>query len=163
MKIVDFKGTYEATSIQELETILMRRHCDGVNSFWLSHGNEEYPTLSVLVKNGFAALCYIPEESEAGFMSTGKMQGLKPGGMTTFSLSEHRADDVEILNDAVLPWPAALAAAKEFFSSKGLGGGSASLPTPIFPGILRGDLHKSPGNLALGNTANPPPRLTSVC
>jgi hypothetical protein len=37
------------------------------------------------------------------------------------------------------------------------GGGSASLPTPIFPGILRGDLHKSPGNLALGNTANPPP------
>jgi hypothetical protein len=38
-----------------------------------------------------------------------------------------------------------------------VGGGSASLPTPIFPGILRGDLHKSPGNLALGNTANPPP------
>jgi hypothetical protein len=41
---------------------------------------------------------------------------------------------------------------------RNIGGGSASLPTPIFPGILRGDLHKSPGNLALGNTANPPPK-----
>jgi hypothetical protein len=39
-----------------------------------------------------------------------------------------------------------------------MGGGSAGLPTQVFPGILNSGLHKIPGNEALGNAADPPPK-----
>ena len=116
MKVVDFKSTHTAKGLRELETILMRRGRNGLNAFWLSHENQEYPTLSILVKGDLAALHYIPAESEAGFRSVGKMPGLEPRGTTSFSISENPADDVEELNDSVLPFSVALSVANEFFA-----------------------------------------------
>ena len=120
MKVEDINGVCEAATFQELETRLMRRHGDGFNSFWLSHGGEDYPTLSLLVKGELATLAYITAKSDAGFRSVGNMLELTPGEMTTFSISMNRADDICVLNDAVLPFSAALRAAKEFFVSKDL-------------------------------------------
>jgi hypothetical protein len=120
MKVIDFDGVHEATSVEELDTILKTRHGDGVNAFWLSHGTDAYPTLSLLVKGDLATLNYVPEEHDAGFRSVGKMPGLKLGETTTFSMSNNRADDVVLLNNAVLPFSAALKAAREFFLSKAL-------------------------------------------
>jgi hypothetical protein len=120
MKVTDINGIYEPTNLHELETILMRRHGSGYNSFWLSRGDEEYPTLSLLVKDGLATLNYVPEENDAGFRSGGNLADLKAGEMTTFSINSNRADDVVVLNDAVLPFSAALQAAKEFFASRAL-------------------------------------------
>jgi hypothetical protein len=122
MKVTHFNGTCQANDVHELETILMKRHGNGLNAFWLSHGGEEFPTLSVLVKGELAVLHYMPAENDAGFRSVGNRPGLKPGGTTTFSLSKHRADDVQELNDAVVIFTAALAAAKQFFFSKALPG-----------------------------------------
>ena len=119
MKVIDLNGAHEAISVEELDTILKRRQGTGVNSFWLSHGIA-YPTLSLLVKGDLATLNYVPEEHDAGFRSVGKMPGLNAGETTTFAMSNNRADDVVVLNDAVLPFSAALKAAKEFFLSKDL-------------------------------------------
>jgi len=120
MKVIYFDGVQEATSVDELETILKKEHGVGVNSFWLSHGSDAYPTLSLLVKGDLATLNYVPKEDDAGFASVGKVPELKPGETTTFSISNNRADDVVVLNDAVLPFSVALRAAKEFFFSKDL-------------------------------------------
>ena len=120
MKIVDFKDTHVAKGLPELERILLRRHGKGLNAFWLSHESQEYPTLSILVKGDLAALHYIPTEDEAGFRSAGKMPGLEPSGTTSFSMSENPADDVEELNDSILPFSVALSVAKEFFVSNEL-------------------------------------------
>jgi hypothetical protein len=73
-----------------------------------------------LVKDGLATLNFVPKEFDAGFSSVGGMPGLMPGESTTFAISKSRADDVVVLNDAVLPFSAALQAAKEFFVSKNL-------------------------------------------
>jgi hypothetical protein len=120
MKVVDINGVYEPTNIHELETILMKTCGNGFNSFWLSHEGEEYPTLSLLVKDNLATLNYLPKEYDAGFRSVGRVPGLKPGDTTTFSINTNRADDLIVQNDAVLPFSTALQAAKEFFFSKDL-------------------------------------------
>ena len=120
MKVVDINGVSEPTNIHELEIILIRRCGNGFNAFWLSHEGEEYPMLSLLVNDDLATLNYVPKECDAGFRSVGRMPDLAPGETTTFSISNNRADDVVVLNDAVLPFSVALQAAKEFFFSKDL-------------------------------------------
>ena len=65
--VVDFKSTHVARELRDLETILSRRYGDGRNAFWLSHENQKYPTLSILVNGDMAAIHYIPAEREAGF------------------------------------------------------------------------------------------------
>src|SRR5258708_24352385 len=116
MRVYDFNGPYEANSIQDLETLLMRRDGHGANGFWLSHESALYPTLSLLVKDDLAYLHYVPKENEAGFRSVGKMASVLPGKMTTFFINKD-GDQITVLNDAVLPFSAALRAAKPFFFS----------------------------------------------
>lgn len=117
MNVADIKGVLTARTILELETLLMRRCANSFNSFWLSHCDEDYPKLSLLVKGDLATLNYFPKEFDAAFVSVGRMPELKVGETTTFSISTDRADDLIVLNDAVLPFSAALEAAKEFFHS----------------------------------------------
>lgn len=120
MKVVDIDSTYEVNDTHDLECILLRRCDGGFNSFWLSHDAEDYPTLSLLVKNDLATLNYVPEEFDAGFFSVGGKMVLGPPGMTTFSISKSRADDVAVLNSAVISFCSALQAAKDFFISNAL-------------------------------------------
>jgi hypothetical protein len=120
MKIIDFEGVHEVTSVEELDTILKTRHGEGVNSFWLSHGSNAYPTLSILVNGDLAALNFIAEENDAGFRSISSMPKLKSNQTITFATSSSPADDVVVPNDAVLPFSTALKAAKDFFLSKEL-------------------------------------------
>jgi hypothetical protein len=114
MQVQDIDGTYEVKSIPELETILRRRDESGANAFWLSPDAGRYPMLSLLVKGDLAALHFLPKEREAGCRSVGKLTN---GETTRFHISKHRADDVHVINDSLIPVSAALVAAQEFFSS----------------------------------------------
>jgi len=116
MRIVDFKGVTETESIEQLETILRRRSENDYNMFSLSHTNEEYPCLEIPVKGGIAALFYMPKEFDAGLRSMGRMPGIKRQEVSIFHLST--GEELPVINDAVLPFSAALNAAKEFFLSK---------------------------------------------
>jgi len=113
---------YNMTSINELETALAKRY-DDRNCFWISHDDHQYPTLGILVKGDMAYVSYLPRELEAGFRSVGDM-GADPDDMVTLSISEFKGDDVDVLREAIVPWPTALSVAKEFFHSK-------ELPTSI--------------------------------
>jgi hypothetical protein len=118
MTVVDIAGAHEVKNVRELEAVLMRRYKNDLNAFWLAHRNGEYPTLSLLVKEDLASLNYIPKEHVAGLRSVGNMPHLNSGETTRFSISNNSGDDLFVLNDAVLPFSAALRAAKEFFFSE---------------------------------------------
>jgi hypothetical protein len=125
MTITDISGvTREAANTQDLELILNRRREDGLNSFWLCNTNEEFPRLSVLVKDHLATLYFLPTENGTSFRSIGALSHLQSGELITFAMSNYRADDVSVPNDAVVPFSLALQAAKEFL-------GSDSLPRSI--------------------------------
>lgn len=117
MKIIDISGEYTASSIDEVETILQRREEPGGNAFWLSHDEEDYPMLSVLVKADIAALDFLERDDEPGFRSVGNLPNVNRNENTVFSISRNRADDLEVQNDALISFPDALAAAKEFLDS----------------------------------------------
>jgi hypothetical protein len=120
MLVVDINGEHEARELEELETLLTSRIDNGVNSFWLFSKNQEYPKLAIVVKEKLAVVHYFPEANHAGYQSLGSSNELDPAGKTIFCISRYRADDIEVLNSAVLLFPAALEAAKEFFSSSEL-------------------------------------------
>jgi hypothetical protein len=118
--VIDICGAYEVGSLSELETILRKRHGGDTNSFWLSPQGKEFPRLSLLVKGDLATLLYLPSEGHAGFRPIGTGAGLERAAMTTFSISRSPADDVSVLNDAVIPFSTALTAVKEFWASTDL-------------------------------------------
>jgi len=116
MKIEDLQGTYEAKDISEFDTLLQKRYGPAVNSFWLSHNNENYPALSLLVSGDLSTLKYLPNDSHAGFIPAGRVKALPEGGFTTFRIDTVE-QEIEIANEAVIPVSAALSAAREFFCS----------------------------------------------
>jgi Immunity protein Imm1 len=120
MTVQDFGGVHEIGNLVELEATLMRRYGDGVNGFWLSHGRENYPTISLMVRGDLSYLHYFPTEDHPGFTPTGEeLEGSGPGSTTTFYIDSFQAP-IEIANDAMVSFPTALRVAKEFFFSKEL-------------------------------------------
>jgi hypothetical protein len=119
MKVEDFKVSGEVADAGELAIVLARRHGNGVNEFWLSHGNDRYPAISLLVKGDLAALHYLRNETGAGFRSAGNLANLAAGATTTFWISAG-GETIDVLNDAVMPFSVALAAAQEFLISREL-------------------------------------------
>ena len=119
MMVTDSRSVeIRVASTGELEAALASRYGDS-NCFWLSHDEELYPNLNVLIRGDLAYLYYIRTESEAGFSSLGHTCGesWKP---VRFSISEYPADDIYAEPDAIVPVPTAIAVAKEFFHCKDL-------------------------------------------
>jgi hypothetical protein len=113
MQINDDNGTLEATTDQELEAFLTRRHeMDGVpvNSFMMSH-REQGPVLSMLVREEMACQDYMADSSGTAFTSQGDMPGLAKDGMTEFCFYSQRQP---VLNSHVVSVAEAVRAAKEF-------------------------------------------------
>src|SRR6266508_5609040 len=97
MTVTDLTGTHEVSDLRELDAILSRRQ-DGKNWYWLAHGTDLYPTLTLVVKGDLAYLWFVPNHSNPGFNSIATDHGLDPNGSTTFSISEHTGDDIVVLN-----------------------------------------------------------------
>ena len=119
MIVADLKNVvHHVASLSQLETTLGVRY-NGANCFWISHDDDQYPTLGILVKGDMAYLNYIPKEFDAGYRSVGQ-PGRDSHDVVTFSISDYSADDLDILREAIVPWSTALAVAKDFFHSKEL-------------------------------------------
>src|SRR5262245_7810970 len=117
MRIADFSSERVVADEADLETALAKRYAGDANAFWLWHDDGEFPALSILIKADIAYLHYFPQEGHAGFRPVGGVAGLPDGGSATFLLGPS-TDDVEVLNDAVVPVPTALKVARDFFRSK---------------------------------------------
>jgi hypothetical protein len=116
LRIEGFDGIHHAYSIEDLKELLMKRGRDESNSFWLSHENKKSPSLALLVKGELAGLHYFPEESHPGFVPLGNIANLSSGNTTTF-YTDKSGEEINILNDAVVPLSTALLVAREFFST----------------------------------------------
>jgi len=73
MRIQDYDSVCDVTNPADIEAALSKRHDGGINSFWLSHGTELFPTIGMLVKGSLANVHYIPKDRDAGFTSVAKM------------------------------------------------------------------------------------------
>jgi len=121
MRINDFSGvTHYAGDTEQIDKILHQRYGDGVNMFFLAHGDEIYPVMSLQVSGHLACLHYYPREGPAGFVSLGDLKsvGLQPGGETTFYVSLDQP--IWSINEHVIPFSNALKAAHEFSATPGL-------------------------------------------
>jgi hypothetical protein len=119
MKIQDNESETNVTSSRDIEAALSKRQGSGRNSFWLSHGTELYPVISVLVNGDLAYLEYFPSDGHPGFTSVGGSLDLSPGGHTAF-FPDDTHETLQIMNEAVVPFPDAVRAAQEFAISKTL-------------------------------------------
>jgi hypothetical protein len=119
MKVDFIDGAADVNDAPQLEAVLLCRQADGTNAFWLSHGPGIAPSLNVLVRDEKAALLFCPEEGHPVWRSAGGKVVCETGAMVRFSIIRHSGDDVNVVADAVVPFSAALAAAKEFFGITG--------------------------------------------
>lgn len=119
MRIEDHNSLCHATDPRKIDEVLGRRFDNGINAFWLSHGDEKFPAINLLVNGDLAYLHYFPGEDHPGFASVGDLENLDPEGQTTFLL-ETFSDSLQILNEHVVLFSDALKAAQEFAKSAGL-------------------------------------------
>jgi hypothetical protein len=113
MRIQDNDSVSNVTDPVEIEAALSKRHVAGRNSFWLSHGAELFPVINIMVKGDLAYLDYFPSEGHPGFASVGGSLHLSPGEHSTF-FPDHTNETLQIMNEAIVPFPDALKAAQEF-------------------------------------------------
>ena len=84
MKIEDYDSAFEAVNPREIEVALSKRHENGMNSFWLSHGTEEFPYINILAKGDLAYVHYFPRGKHPGFASAAKVPVDKPHETSVF-------------------------------------------------------------------------------
>ena len=116
MKIEDYDSECDVADPADIDAALNKRHGDGLNSFWLSHGAEEFPAINILVKRDIAYVHYFPTEGEPGFASAAEVPGPRPNETSIFF--EYPTEKMWILNSALIPFSDALKAAQEFAVSK---------------------------------------------
>lgn len=50
MRVEDYDSKCEVADPADIDAVLSKRHGDGLNSFWLSHGAEDFPAINILVR-----------------------------------------------------------------------------------------------------------------
>jgi hypothetical protein len=113
MRIQDYDTVWDVTNPAEIEKALKTRHRAGRNSFWLSHGNKEFPAINIMVNGELAYIHYLPARRHPGFASIGTVKGLTSGEETVFYMNSP-TEPLGIVNEAVVRFPDALKAAQEF-------------------------------------------------
>jgi|SRR5580693_9061754 hypothetical protein len=114
MMLQDMKGSFQVENSVALEEKLNKRYGSGVNEFWLSHKNDDGAKLAILVSNELANVHYFPPGKHPGYNSIGSIPELDVRGYSKFSINN--PDELQWIGNAhVVPFSAAVNAAKEFF------------------------------------------------
>jgi len=120
MRVIDFYGTHNVENLAELQEVLQNRFEESVNSFQLSNGDSDYPVLLILVNRELATACFFPAESNPGYRSIGNLKHPLNGDTSVFQVNSNGADELHVLNEAVISFADALQLAKEFYLSNSL-------------------------------------------
>ena len=116
VKIEDMGGTLYAATQSALREALSRRHGRGVNEFWLSHDDEKFPVLAILVREEIASVSYMSEAGMPGWKAVAPVPGLEQKGDTVFYVNTPQESTL-VANDFVVPFSIAEAVAEEFLSN----------------------------------------------
>jgi len=112
MKIQDFDTLFESVRPEEVEAALSRRHADGINSFWLWHGDDAYPAINISVKGDIAHVHYFPGGDHPGFASIEDLPRPSPDETTELFLSQN--EGIWVPNDRLVQFSLASKAAQQF-------------------------------------------------
>ena len=115
MRISGCHKTWDVHDEADLEAALHTRDAQGGGEFWLAQEDGQYPCLAVQVNGELATVHYFPAISHPGYrcLSQGWPQRELPAGANSgFVYVGH--DPVEIRNEFVVTFHAALQIAKEF-------------------------------------------------
>jgi hypothetical protein len=119
LKIEDMKGVTYATDNQGIEKAFRKRYGRDINEYWISHNDDDYPVLGIVVNGDLASISYFPEPDHPGFKSVGDLPGLKKGESSTFYVNTPTEIHL-VLNDSIVPVSRAVEAVQEFLLDKGL-------------------------------------------
>ena len=108
----DFGGQHEIGTSDELRAILQAKYDGSYNEIWL--GDPEGKSMAISVKDELCYLHYFPGGGHPGFHSVGDIVDPEDG-MTIFRTG-NALEEQEIMNDAIVPFANAVAAAEEFFA-----------------------------------------------
>jgi len=133
LNIEDLGGSRRVTTETEVELALHQRYvagiheptpsyAEGVNEFWISHADDRYPVLAIVVNGDLASLTYFPEEGHPGYKSQGDLEELNDDDDTVFHTSTPQ-EQLLVANHAVVRVAVAMAAAKEFLKARALPAG----------------------------------------
>jgi hypothetical protein len=86
MRIEDFDSDNDVTKPVDITAALSKRDGRRINSFWLSHGAEKYPTINIMVKGDLAYVHYFSKRRHPGYASVAKVLGPRPKGTSIFFL-----------------------------------------------------------------------------
>jgi hypothetical protein len=117
MEIKDYDNVFEITTEAELERVLSIRHGNGVNEFWLSPDDAEFPSMAILVNGEMSCVQYFLNKDHAGHISNGTNEQLSDDEYAMFYVNSP-TEELEICWYQVICFQAALVAAKEFFNGK---------------------------------------------
>jgi hypothetical protein len=112
MRIEDFDSEHDVTRPEDITAALSKRDGRGINSFWLSHGAEEFPAINIMVKGELAYVHYFPKHRHPGYASVAKTLGPRPNETSIFYL--YPTEKVWVLNSELIPFSDALKVAQEF-------------------------------------------------
>jgi hypothetical protein len=112
VRIHDYESVRDVTEPADIAAALSRRYGRGINSFWLSHGAELYPTINIMVNGNLAGVHYLPKDRDAGFVPVAEVPGLSPSETTVFFVSP--AEKIWVVNYQIISFSDALKVAQEF-------------------------------------------------
>ena len=109
-----FGGTDTCSTPEEAEKVFSCT-VNGVNSFWISDGQD--PVLSILVKDELAYAILFPDEGSAGIQAYADEP---PEGDSTVFYINTPAEEIAICNEYVIPKPVAKQIMLEFVETQSL-------------------------------------------
>jgi hypothetical protein len=115
MRVEDYDSAYDVFSDSEVELALSKRHA-GHNEFWLSHGSNRHPVISILVSGDAASALYIPRKGHPGFASIETVPHAEPDKTHVFYVTP--TEKIWVKNDQVISFADALRIAHEFATSE---------------------------------------------
>jgi hypothetical protein len=78
MRIEDFDSVCDVTKPVDIDAVVSKHHDGGNNALWLSHGEEEFPAIGILVKGDLANVHYFPGDGGASFVSVASVLDSNP-------------------------------------------------------------------------------------
>jgi hypothetical protein len=117
VKIRDFFNCVTVEGAAAVESALAKRDERDANAFWLSHGEEKFPALFILVRGRLASLHYFPRDRHPGFRSCAD-DVQTSDQFTKFFINP--GEEQPLLSQSVVSFETALAVAKEFLASSAL-------------------------------------------
>lgn len=115
MRVDGYCQSWQVEDDKSLEAALAGRDDRGGGIFWFTPDDEKYPALAIRVRGNVADVPFFPRDGHPGFRCIGG-EGLPEGGETTLVYQGCDPTPGENTpNELVLPFPSALAVAREFF------------------------------------------------